>query len=124
MCMLDIFQLAVQPQLNSGVHAAVELGEDEETAPHHSAKLRFGSYRVREYHPEEGDAAAGCYGGQFVGSEEVDWVIGLAVGGSEIDSELADLELVSDNDIQSHDGYHGCTKVLRYLDIEIILQML
>ena len=57
-------------------------------------------------------------------AQEVDWIVGLAVGSCEVDSELADLELVSDNDIQSNNGYHGCSEVLRYLDIEIILQIL
>lgn len=73
------------------MHAAVKLGESEETAAEELSESRFGGYREGKEDPEEGDAAAYGDGGEFAGAEEVDWVVRLAVGGCEIEAEFADL---------------------------------
>lgn len=92
--------------------------------------MGFCGYGVWEDHPEEGYGAAGGYGGQFVWAEEVDWVVGLAVGLGGYNAQLADLdiflvtiqlqrgraylELVADDDVECYDRDDRCTKVLRY----------
>ena len=80
-----------EPELDGRVHAAVELGEDEESASQGLAEGGFGGYGVGEDDPEEGDGAAGGDSGEFVWAEEVDGVVGLAVGGGDFDAEFADL---------------------------------
>lgn len=84
-------EFAGEPELDGCVHAAVEFGEDEESASESLAEGGFGGYGVGEDDPEEGDGAAGGDGGEFVWAEEVDRVVGLAVGGGDFDAEFADL---------------------------------
>lgn len=73
------------------MHAAVELSEDEKTVAEELSESRFGGHREGKEDPEEGNAAADGDGGEFVGAEEVDWVIRLAVGGCAVEAEFADL---------------------------------
>lgn len=88
---LEITQSIAQPELDRRMHAAVELGQHEQTSDEELAKLGFGGYWVGEDYPEEGDCAASCYSGEFVGAEKVDWVVGLTVGFGCADAEFADL---------------------------------
>lgn len=87
----DIAQLVAQPELDRRMHTAVELGQHEETPAEEFAQLRFGGYWVGKDYPEEGDCTAGYDGGEFVGAEQVDWVVGLAVDFGCGDAEFAGL---------------------------------
>lgn len=107
LCLLWIIvKLPPKPKLNRRVHAAVEPGEDEQPAAQRPAQPAFGCYGVWQDHPDEGDCAAGGHGEELVGAEEVDWVVGLAVGGADFEAEFADLDLLLDG-LDMDSG--GCT---------------
>lgn len=90
----SVIQLAPKPKLDARVHAAVESGEEEQPAAQRLAQSALGCYGVWQDHPDEGDCAAGCHGEELVGPEEVDWVVGLAVGGADFEAEFAHLNVI------------------------------
>lgn len=95
LCLLWIIvKLPPKPKLNRRVHAAVEPGEDEQPAAQRPAQPAFGCYGVWQDDPDEGDCAAGGHGEELVGPEEIDWVVGLAVGGADFEAEFADLDVI------------------------------